>query len=75
MWQPFFIAVLGVLGLILIGKFFRLSNISDKRILCEEIYHAHYTVNLIEDEIRRIRKEDYPFRKKYHELKYGVSDQ
>lgn len=37
----------------------------------EKIYHAHYTANLIEDEIRRIREEDYAYRKKYHELKTG----
>jgi hypothetical protein len=52
---------------------FRMNNLSDRKVLSEEIYHAHYTVNLIEDEIRRIRKEDYPYRKKYHELKYGES--
>jgi hypothetical protein len=35
----------------------------------EKIFHAHYTAGLIEDEIRRIREEDYSYRKKYEELK------
>jgi hypothetical protein len=51
-------------------NFLRLQNKSTG-IVVEEIYHAHYTANLIEDEIRKIRKMDYPFRKKYDILKYG----
>jgi hypothetical protein len=42
---------------------------NNSKTLCEEIYHAHYTANLLEDEIRRIRAEDYPYRKRYEELK------
>ena len=38
-------------------------------ILSQEIYHAHYTANLIEDQIRQIRKEDYQWRKRYDEVK------
>lgn len=35
----------------------------------DKVFHAHYTAGLIEDEIRRIRGEDYAYRKKYDELK------
>ncbi len=35
----------------------------------DKIFHAHYAAGLIEDEIRRIRNEDYAYRKKYDELK------
>ncbi len=45
-----------------------MNNNKNERVVCERIYHAHYTANLIEDEIRRIRKEDYPLRKQYAEL-------
>jgi hypothetical protein len=73
-WQPYMLAAMGIFGLVLMTKWFRMNNASsDRRVLCEEIYHAHYTANLIEDEIRKIRKEDYPFRKKYHEMKTGES--
>lgn len=34
-----------------------------------EVFHAHYTAGKIEDAIREIRKEDYPLRQKYYELK------
>ena len=39
----------------------------------EKVFHAHYTAGLIEDEIRRIRNEDYQYRKKYDELKEEYS--
>ncbi len=67
------LAAIGIFCLMIMHKFLRLGNISDRRILSEEIYHAHYTANLIEDQIRKIRAEDYPFRKKYQELKSGES--
>jgi hypothetical protein len=38
-----------------------------ERQVVENLYHAHYTANLIEDEIRKIRKEDYTLRSKYDE--------
>ena len=34
----------------------------------EEVYYAHYTAYQIEDQIRDIRKQDYPLREKYNEL-------
>ena len=34
------------------------------------LFHAQYTAGLIEDEIRKIRTEDYPWRQKYFET-YG----
>ncbi len=48
---------------------FRMNNFADSKTMSQEIYHAHYTANLIEDEIRRIRKEDFSLRMKYDELK------
>jgi hypothetical protein len=48
---------------------FRMDNLGDLKNLSQEIYHAHYTANLIEDEIRKIRKEDFPLRKRYDDLK------
>ena len=36
----------------------------------ENVYHAHYTADLIEKEIKKIRKQDYELRKEYHE-KFG----
>jgi hypothetical protein len=47
------------------------TNYTNAKQVAEDVYHAHYTANLIEDEIRKIRKEDYNLRKKYHELKFG----
>jgi hypothetical protein len=38
-------------------------------IIIENLYHAHYTACQLEDEIRLIRKQDYPYRKKYDDLK------
>lgn len=32
------------------------------------MYHASYTASLIEEEIRKIREEDYKYRVKYHEI-------
>jgi hypothetical protein len=49
----------------------RMFNQNENQIVAEEVYHAHYTANLIEDEIRRIRKLDYPIRKMYDEMKNG----
>lgn len=73
-WQPYFLFAMGLLCIVFMTKSFRMNNVSsDRRVLCEEIYHAHFTANLIEDEIRKIRKEDYPFRKKYQEMKTGES--
>ena len=63
----------GIFGALIFSKMFRLYNLKEKRILSEEIYHAHYTANLIEDEIRSIRREDYPWRKRYEEMKNGNS--
>lgn len=73
-WQPYFLFAMGLLCIVFMSKSFRMNNVSsDRKVLCEEIYHAHFTANLIEDEIRKIRKEDYPFRKKYQEMKTGES--
>jgi hypothetical protein len=58
----------------LLSRIFRMNNLEDSKTLSQEIYHAHYTANLIEDEIRKIRKEDYAWRKKYDELKRGGSE-
>jgi len=33
----------------------------------ENLYHAHYTAFAIENQIREIRKDDYPLREKYTE--------
>jgi hypothetical protein len=33
----------------------------------ENLFHAHYTSNLLEEELRKIREEDYPWRAKYQE--------
>ncbi len=49
-------------------KYQKLNNTSNKQVICDRVYHAHYTANLIEDEIRRIRTEDYPLRQKYAEM-------
>lgn len=51
-----------------------MNNLADSKTMSQEIYHAHYTANLIEDEIRKIRKEDYIWRKRYDELKNGGSE-
>jgi hypothetical protein len=32
------------------------------------MYHASYTASLIEEEIRKIREEDYKYRVKYNEI-------
>ncbi len=53
-------------------KILRLSNQNDKTVIVEELYHAHYTANLIEDEIRSIRKQDHPYRKLYDNTKNGI---
>jgi hypothetical protein len=58
------------MAFLMLTRMFRLDN-PDKKNLTDTIYHAHYTANLIEDQIRVIRREDYPFRKKYSELKGG----
>jgi len=50
-------------------KIFRMNNLGDYKALSQEIYHAHYAANLIEDEIRKIRKQDYQWRKRYDDLK------
>lgn len=34
------------------------------------LFHAQYTAGIIEDEIRKIRAEDYPWRQKYFDT-YG----
>ena len=60
---------------IVITKGLKMTNFGDKRVLAEQIYHAHYTANVIEDEIRKIRREDFPYRKKYDELKNGSKDE
>lgn len=59
---------MGMLFILLFCKFQKNFNETDDVIVTQRVYHAHYTANLIEDEIRQIRKEDYPLRKKYAEL-------
>jgi hypothetical protein len=50
---------------------FKLDDFSFNRLgsTADKVFHAHYTAGLIEDEIRRVRSEDYAYRKKYEELK------
>ncbi len=60
--------------MIILVKTQAMSNREDANIV-REIYHAHYTANLIEDEIRRIRSEDYELRRKYDVLVNGVKEE
>jgi hypothetical protein len=53
---------------------FKLYNYPRNYQTAEKIFHAHYTAGLIEDEIRRIRDEDFAYRKRYEELKQEQID-
>jgi hypothetical protein len=37
--------------------------------VAQNIFHGHYAANLIEDEIVKIRENDYPYRLQYAKLK------
>ena len=42
-----------------------LNEIRHFSIKAQNVYHAHYTADLIEKEIKKIRKQDYELRKEY----------
>ena len=62
-------AAIFIMGL---AKLFRIEKyVSDNVKMawqCENLYHAQYAASMIEEEIRKIREEDYPWRVKYNEL-------
>lgn len=60
-----------ILAFFLIKNSFKLTDESTSKlsVVADKIFHAHYTAGLLEDEIRRIRSEDYVYRKKYDELR------
>ncbi len=71
--MPYFYTFFALLGLLFIDKAFRRNHASDdlkESVHIMKLYHANYTAGLIEDEIRKIREEDYKWREKYNEL-YG----
>ena len=47
-----------------------LHEVKHHMIKAENVYHAHYTADSIEKEIKKIRKQDYELRKEYFE-KFG----
>ena len=49
---------MGITFVLLFSKVMRLNNTDDRKVASENIYHAHYMANLIEDEIRRIANSD-----------------
>jgi len=57
----------GFVGIMYCNYLFRKKNHPDA--IAQSIFHAHYAANLIEDEIIKIREEDYPYRLKYAKLK------
>ncbi len=69
MYQTLYLLAFGFIAFMFLTRIFRMNNMDDYKTISQQIYHAHYTANLIEDEIRRIRIEDYPWRKRYDELK------
>jgi hypothetical protein len=54
-------------GIMYANYLFRKKNHPDA--IAQSIFHAHYAANLIEDEIVKIREEDYPYRLQYAKLK------
>ena len=54
-------------GVLYANYLFRKQNHPDA--IAQSILHAHYAANLIEDEIVKIRKNDYPYRLQYAKLK------
>ncbi len=60
-----------ILAFFMITNSFKLTEHGYNRwgTTADKVFHAHYTAGLIEDEIRRIRTQDYAYRKKYDELK------
>lgn len=59
--------MVGFVGVLYANYFFKKKNHPDS--IAQSIFHAHYAANLIEDEIIKIREEDYPYRLKYAKLK------
>ena len=59
--------MVGFCGVLYANYLFRKKNHPDA--IAQSIFHAHYAANLIEDEIVKIREEDYPYRIKYAKLK------
>ncbi len=59
--------MVGFAGCLYATFLFKKKNHPDA--IAQNILHAHYAANLIEDEIIKIRDEDYPYRLKYAKLK------
>lgn len=53
----------------MMSKIFRTTASRAPTDVASDLFHAHYTANVLEDEIRKIRKEDHPYRKAYNDLK------
>jgi len=72
--MPYIYIFLASLGMLFIDKAFRRNNTAcpelKESLHIAQLFHANYTAGLIEDEIRKIREEDYKWREKYNEL-YG----
>ena len=47
-----------------------INEIRHFSIKAHNVYHAHYTADLVEKEIKKIRQQDYDLRKEYFE-KFG----
>lgn len=66
-FQAFALLMVGFVGYLYANYLFKKKNHPDS--IAQNILHAHYAANLIEDEIIKIREQDYPFRVKYAKLK------
>lgn len=73
-----YFAILGLfMGIFMLKRVLKRQENGSLKNKVEDLYHAHYTACQIEDSIRAIRKEDYPYRKKYMDLKneiLGISE-
>ena len=62
----------GILAYVSFDKILTRKNMSSELVLEDQnvkrLFHAVYTASLLEDEIRKIRKDDYAWRLKYQEL-------
>lgn len=59
--------MISFIGILYANLLFRRANHPDS--IAQSIFHAHYAAGLIEDEIIKIREQDYPYRLKYAKLK------
>jgi len=59
--------MVGFAAVLYANYLFRKKNHPDA--IAQSIFHAHYAAGLIEDEIIKIRENDYPYRFKYAKLK------